>query len=66
MSREIPPMFVVGQAAGEAAAMAVHQRIPPREVNVAQLQDRLRRVGALLGPDTDPAGLAPLTSGATA
>jgi FAD dependent oxidoreductase len=66
MSREIPPMFVVGQAAGEAAAMAVQQRIPPREVDVAELQDRLRRAGALLGPDADPSRLAPLASGAPA
>jgi hypothetical protein len=66
MSREIPPMFVVGQAAGEAAAMSVQQRIPPRQVDLAELQDRLRRVGALLGPDSDPAALAPLASGAPA
>jgi len=66
MSREIPPMFVVGEAAGAAAALAVQQRIQPRQVNVAELQDVLRRHGALLGPDSAPADASAVAAGATA
>jgi FAD dependent oxidoreductase len=38
----------MGQAAGAAAALALHRRAAPREVSVAQLQDRLRQQGAIL------------------
>jgi hypothetical protein len=55
MSREIPPMFVLGQAAGVAAALAVEQNSLPRQLDVTEIQDRLRRQGALLGADRDPA-----------
>jgi glycine/D-amino acid oxidase-like deaminating enzyme len=55
MSREIPPMMVVGQAAGAAAALAIREHIPPREVDVGALQDTLASQGALLGPRHDPA-----------
>jgi glycine/D-amino acid oxidase-like deaminating enzyme len=51
MSREIPPMFVLGQAAGVAAALAVRQHTFPRALDVAEIQSVLRRQGALLGPD---------------
>ena len=54
MSREIPPMFVVGEAAGVAAALAVHHQASPRQLPVAEIQDVLRKRGALLGPDADP------------
>jgi FAD dependent oxidoreductase len=54
MSREIPPMMVVGQAAGTAAALAFVERISPRQVSIGDLQDRLRDHGALLGPDRNP------------
>ena len=54
MSREIPPMFVVGEAAGVAAALAVDHQASPRQLPVAEIQDVLRRRGALLGPDADP------------
>ena len=63
MSREIPPMFVVGEAAGVAAALASRQRIHPRQLDVAEIQDSLRRQGALLGPDADPMGQTPVASG---
>ena len=66
MSREIPPMFVVGEAAGVAAALAVRHTTSPRQLDVAELQDVLRERGALLGPDTDPAGQPPLAIGASA
>jgi hypothetical protein len=65
MSREIPPMFVVGEAAGVAAALATRQGITPRRVDVAEIQDNLRLRGALLGPDADPAGQTPIASGAS-
>jgi hypothetical protein len=55
MSREIPPMFVLGQAAGVAAVLAVEQNSLPRQLDVTEIQDRLRRQGALLGADRDPA-----------
>jgi hypothetical protein len=49
MSREIPPMMVIGEAAGVAAALAVRERITPRAVSVCQLQELLRAQGANLG-----------------
>jgi hypothetical protein len=55
MSREIPPMFALGQAAGVAAALAIRENTPLRRLDVGQIQDVLRRQGALLGPDRDPA-----------
>ena len=54
MSREIPPMFALGQAAGVAAALAIRENTPLRRLDVGQIQDVLRRQGALLGPDRDP------------
>jgi hypothetical protein len=67
MSREIPPMFVVGEAAGVAAAMASRQGVPPRQLDIAEIQDELRRRGALLGPDAEPMALikTPVASGAS-
>ena len=62
MSREIPPMFVVGEAAGVAAALAVRYQTSPRQVDVAEIQQVLRGRGALLGPDADPAKPAPMPS----
>jgi hypothetical protein len=59
MSREIPPMFVVGEAAGVAAALAVRYSASPRQLEVAEIQHILRERGALLGPDTDPAEQTP-------
>ncbi len=59
MSREIPPMFVLGQAAGVAAALAVQQSVPPRELDVREVQDRLREQGAYLGAERDPSALPP-------
>jgi hypothetical protein len=64
MSREIPPMFVVGEAAGVAAALAVRQRLSPGQLDVAEIQAVLRGRGALLGPDADPAAQSSVTAGA--
>lgn len=43
--------FVMGQAAGTAASMAVAQKITPREVNLLELQRELMSSGAYLGLD---------------
>ena len=48
--REIPQCWVTGQAAGVAAALAVQQRVPPRDVNVPALQRALLAQGVLLRP----------------
>ena len=55
MSREIPPMFALGQAAGVAAALSIREGVPLRQLDVGQIQEVLRGQGALLGPDRDPA-----------
>ncbi len=41
--------FVMGQAAGTAAALALRRNIPPASVDVSELQARLERDGAYLG-----------------
>jgi hypothetical protein len=47
--RVMPPAFAIGQAAGEAAAMAVNDQVSPAQINVSALQERLVRTGAYLG-----------------
>jgi hypothetical protein len=47
--RVMPPAFAMGQAAGTAAALAVRQRIPPRQIAVRELQEMLLRQQAYLG-----------------
>ncbi|WP_305889383.1 FAD-dependent oxidoreductase [Streptomyces rugosispiralis] len=46
MSREIPPCMAMGQAAGIAAATAVEQGVPVRDVDPAVIQHRMREQGA--------------------
>lgn len=47
--------FVMGQAAGSAAALALRQSVRPRDVRVADLQARLEADGVWLGrTDTPP------------
>jgi hypothetical protein len=41
--------FVMGQAAGTAADMAIASQCAPAAISVATLQDRLQRDGAFLG-----------------
>jgi hypothetical protein len=41
--------FVMGQASGTAADLALSHGVTPREVDVAQLQSRLESAGAYLG-----------------
>ncbi|HET7670779.1 MAG TPA: FAD-dependent oxidoreductase [Burkholderiales bacterium] len=43
------PCFVMGQAAGSAAHLALKAGIPPRRLDVQVLQDRLKSEGAWLG-----------------
>jgi hypothetical protein len=43
------PCFVMGQAAGTAADLALKDRVTPRQVNVRALQQRLEANGAFLG-----------------
>jgi hypothetical protein len=45
------PCFVMGQAAGTAAHLALKAGTTPRKVNVALLQEALEREGAYLGGD---------------
>lgn len=47
------PCFIMGQAAGTAADLALKARVAPRAVDVAELQRRLRADGANLGPSGD-------------
>ena len=50
--------FVMGQAAGAAAALALRAAVAPRALDVGLLQARLRRDDAFLG-DENPRGGAP-------
>ena len=47
-TKEIPSCMMTGQAAGTAAALAVRAGIGPHRVDVAVLQDTLRRDGAII------------------
>lgn len=44
------PCFVMGQAAGTAADLALAARVAPRAIDVTELQRRLRAAGVNLGP----------------
>ncbi|MDP8925139.1 MAG: FAD-dependent oxidoreductase, partial [Chloroflexota bacterium] len=46
--REIPESWVMGEAAGVAAALAVEQRVAARRVPISRLQAALRDQGALV------------------
>ena len=54
MSREIPPCMAMGEAAGVAAAMALEAGVRVRDVDVKQLQKKLRAQGADPGDHTGP------------
>jgi len=47
-TKEIPPCMATGEAAGTAAALAVSAGVSPRTLDVAALQARLRKRGAIL------------------
>ncbi len=46
--REIPQCWLTGQAAGVAAGVAANRGLQPRKVDVAEVQDILRRQGAVV------------------
>jgi glycine/D-amino acid oxidase-like deaminating enzyme len=49
ISREIPPVMVMGEAAGTAAALSLEAGVAPRRVDVTVLQKRLIAQGVNLG-----------------
>src|SRR5512143_571381 len=49
-ARASGPCFIMGQAAGTAADLALGMGVPPRAIDVTKLQQRLRAAGANLGP----------------
>jgi hypothetical protein len=46
-----PQYMILGQAGGEAAALAVRNRVAVQDISVEQLQHMLRRHGAILHID---------------
>src|SRR6185437_14231533 len=46
--REIPQCWLTGQAAGAAAGLAARSAVPPRAINVTELQTELLRQGVFL------------------
>lgn len=52
------PCFVMGQAAGTAADLALEHDVTPRKVDVKKLQSRLEAAGAYLGRDMTPPRVA--------
>ncbi len=49
-TKEIPPCMATGEAAGVAAALAVAAKLSPKQLAIAELQERLRSRGAILDP----------------
>lgn len=47
-TKEIPPCMATGEAAGTAAALALHEGVGLKELDMAKLQKRLREQGAIL------------------
>src|SRR5882724_8747776 len=56
ISREIPPLMVMGEAAGTAAALGLESGVGPRRVDVTGLQKRLIAQGVNLGTPLSVAG----------
>lgn len=46
--RVMPPCFAMGQAAGTAAALAVQNGVSPKQLNLAQLREKLLADGVML------------------
>lgn len=57
--RSMAQTMAMGQAAGVAAAMSVQHDHSVRQVDIAELQDRLRRLGAILETPRDIADVSP-------
>jgi hypothetical protein len=53
-TRVIPNCFVTGQAAGVAAALAVGDELPPRQISIKKLQQGLRDQGVEFGSTRVP------------
>jgi hypothetical protein len=53
--REIPQCWITGQAAGVAAALAVANKVQPRNVDIHQLQQALLAQGVYLRPQSEAA-----------
>ncbi len=51
--RLIVPCFATGQAAGVAAALAVRRKVPPRGLEISELQDSLIGQNVYLGDETN-------------
>ena len=47
MTKEIPACFATGQAAGAAAALALHTGVEPAVLDVSKLRAHLLEAGAL-------------------
>jgi hypothetical protein len=64
ISREIPPCMAMGEAAGVAAAVALEAGVRVRDVDVAQIQKKLRAQGADPGDQSGPnADVPPIARG---
>ncbi len=50
-TKEIPPCFATGEAAGVAAALSAAKGVAPSALDIGELQERLRSAGAILGPN---------------
>ncbi|MEM2561914.1 MAG: FAD-dependent oxidoreductase [Candidatus Bathyarchaeia archaeon] len=48
--RMIAPCYATGEAAGAAAAEAIEEKVPPREVDLSKLQERLIKQGVVINP----------------
>ncbi len=57
-TKEIPPCFATGEAAGLAAALSAGTGVSTSALDVAELQAALRRAGAILGPNDENGGRA--------
>ena len=47
----MPQCGVMGQAAGTAAALSLGSDVPPAQVDVAQLQEKLKAAGCIVDED---------------
>lgn len=52
-TKEIPPCFATGEAAGIAAAMSASSGVATSTLDVVELRAQLRKAGAILGPNDE-------------
>jgi glycine/D-amino acid oxidase-like deaminating enzyme len=55
-TKEIPPCFATGEAAGLAAALSADSGVATSEIDVGLLRARLRQAGAIVGPSDENGG----------